>query len=318
MNESKKISIVIATYNGEKYLREQLDSLYSQTRKPDEIVVVDDRSTDGTREILEEYAAKKKLKYIVNKENLGVSRNFEKAVLYSTGDYIAICDQDDVWMPEKIQILSDKLAEIEGNKPACVSSRSIAVDENLNRFDNSLFSASDTYCLKDNLYGAKIAQGCTMMFNRRLVEIMAPFPKSRFVYDAYIGLLAACAGKKYNLVKPLMYYRHHQNNVVAKDIKKKIDIVRVVEHLRMWKHSPLFEHGRYNILRFIYEKNYNDLSEEAKLMIKQLLQFEASNTFHKIRYIAKEKHFASKFKVKAIARLLCTALLPLSSKDQEF
>lgn len=59
MNESKKISIVIATYNGEKYLREQLDSLYSQTRKPDEIVVVDDRSTDGTREILEEYAAKK-------------------------------------------------------------------------------------------------------------------------------------------------------------------------------------------------------------------------------------------------------------------
>lgn len=59
MNGFKKISIVIATYNGEKYLREQLDSLYSQTRKPDEIVVVDDRSTDGTREILEEYAAKK-------------------------------------------------------------------------------------------------------------------------------------------------------------------------------------------------------------------------------------------------------------------
>lgn len=64
MNGFKKISIVIATYNGEKYLREQLDSLYSQTRKPDEIVVVDDRSTDGTREILEEYAAKKKLKYL--------------------------------------------------------------------------------------------------------------------------------------------------------------------------------------------------------------------------------------------------------------
>lgn len=66
---------------------------------------------------------------MINKENLGVSRNFEKAVLYSTGDYIAICDQDDVWMPEKIQILSDKLAEIEENKPACVSSRSIAVDK---------------------------------------------------------------------------------------------------------------------------------------------------------------------------------------------
>src|SRR5574344_2136916 len=97
------ISLALPTYNGEKYLREQLDSIFNQTMVPEEIVVVDDRSTDSTIQILEEYKQKYGLKYYINEQNLGYNKNFEKAITLCQGDYIALCDQDDVWLPEKIE-----------------------------------------------------------------------------------------------------------------------------------------------------------------------------------------------------------------------
>ena len=92
-----KISVVLTTYNGEKFLKEQLDSLYNQTMLPDEIVVVDDCSNDKTVEILEKYKNTKGLRYYVNDVNIGVNKNFEKAIKLCQGDYIALCDQDDIW-----------------------------------------------------------------------------------------------------------------------------------------------------------------------------------------------------------------------------
>jgi glycosyltransferase involved in cell wall biosynthesis len=91
------ISLAMPTYNGERFLREQLDSIYNQTIVPDEVIVVDDCSTDGTISILEEYKKKYGLKYWVNEKNLGYNKNFEKAISLCTGDYIALSDQDDVW-----------------------------------------------------------------------------------------------------------------------------------------------------------------------------------------------------------------------------
>ena len=100
-----KVSIAIATYNGATFLREQLDSLYNQTVQPDEIFVSDDCSNDGTVEILEEYHRTKGLKYTVNEHNLGFNKNFENALKNTTGEFIMICDQDDIWMPEKVEVL---------------------------------------------------------------------------------------------------------------------------------------------------------------------------------------------------------------------
>ena len=100
---SDRISIAMATFNGEKYLREQLDSIYSQTLLPYEIVAADDCSTDRTTEILEEYRIKKGLKYLVNEHNIGVVKNFEKAISLCQGDYVALSDQDDIWFPEKLE-----------------------------------------------------------------------------------------------------------------------------------------------------------------------------------------------------------------------
>lgn len=318
ITDNYTISVAMATYNGEKYLREQLDSLYAQTRVPDEVVVCDDNSTDSTVQILEEFKNKKGLKYFVNEKSLGVSRNFERAIHACTGDYIAICDQDDVWMPHKIKTLVTKLREIEDESPACVSSKSTAVDQSLNpiTYKNNIYK--DSAGIKETILESHNAQGCTMMMNRKLAEKMKPFPAKKLVYDAYISLLAASIGEKYNIGEALMYYRYHQNNVVAQRKNKKQVGKRIIEHLRMWKHSALFEHGRFSILRFIYSNHKDEIKLEALTLIEKLLEYQSGNIFKKLNYIWKEQYYSLNDKVRKSVWLLSTAVLPLSTKDKSF
>lgn len=104
------ISIAMATYNGEKYLREQLDSILAQTIQDFELIVCDDCSTDSTVQILNEYVEKdSRIKVFVNAKNLGFRKNFEKAIGLCKGEYIALSDQDDIWMTEHLELLVDNI-----------------------------------------------------------------------------------------------------------------------------------------------------------------------------------------------------------------
>ena len=104
MTEGKTVAVVMCTYNGEKFLREQLDSILRQTYPISEIIVQDDCSTDSTVAILRSYAARDgRVRVIVNEHNLGFNRNFRSAVMKATADFVAISDQDDVWMPDKVE-----------------------------------------------------------------------------------------------------------------------------------------------------------------------------------------------------------------------
>ena len=101
---TKTVSVVMTTYNGELFLREQLDSILCQTYPIHELIVQDDCSTDNTVEIIKEYATRHPfIKLYVNEHNLGFNKNFKTAVMKATGDYVAIADQDDIWFPEKIE-----------------------------------------------------------------------------------------------------------------------------------------------------------------------------------------------------------------------
>src|SRR5258708_3925751 len=102
------VSIALCTYNGEAYLKEQLDSLIDQTYPNCEIIIVDDCSKDGTVDILKQYANEyTQIKLYINTENLGYTKNFEKAIVLCNGEYIALCDQDDIWDKNKISIMID-------------------------------------------------------------------------------------------------------------------------------------------------------------------------------------------------------------------
>ena len=218
-----KVSIAMATYNGERFLRKQLDSLFSQTRRPDEVVVCDDNSSDGTIDILKEYKLKYGLRYYVNSSSLGVNRNFFKAIELCTGDYIAICDQDDIWLPNKIEISLSKLREIENDDPALVSSLCNHIDAT-DEIILELPTQKDSSSYAENLLGSvNISQGCSLMMNKSLRNAILSKKESCInangMYDSYIGLVATLIGKKYNIGMRLMLYRHHDKNVLGQ-IKK--------------------------------------------------------------------------------------------------
>ena len=118
-----KISVVMATYNGEKYITEQFDTIRNQTRKIDELIICDDRSTDNTVSIVETYIKEHNLEDAwsihINEKNLGYANNFHKATLMATGDLIFFSDQDDLWREDKIEIMSSIMKEKEDCQVLC-------------------------------------------------------------------------------------------------------------------------------------------------------------------------------------------------------
>lgn len=217
------ISIAIATYNGGRYLREQLDSLYRQTRLPDEVVVSDDGSTDDTQAILQEYAERYGLRWSENNGKHGVNANFFRAIGLCTGDAIQICDQDDIWMPEKIATHEQELKRLQEEHPdlpLVVCSEMSHIDgEGKVMLEGTTIAPSNRW--QDTLMTTDHGQGCTMMMNRRLADIALDtyrhHPEADSVcYDVILGFTAAILGVKRNIGLPLMYYRHHGNNVVDK------------------------------------------------------------------------------------------------------
>lgn len=286
------ISVAMTTYNGEKYLREQLDSLYSQTILPDEIIVVDDCSTDDTHKILEEYHNKKGLVYIINERNLGVNKNFEKAISLCRGDYIAISDQDDVWFPEKIEITYNKIREIENGQPSVVSSNRIGVDENLNII-SSPSSKVDSFHFSTTLLG-HLSQGCTLMMNRELISYILPFPESgKMLYDIYIGLTAAMIGNKYNLSVPLMYYRHHDNNVCGR-IFKKPSLYKRLKIRYSQRYPGLIREGRFHNMDIVADYHSSNFHLDRVKMFNLLLLLDKTDEISKKIKIIQSIDYLSK------------------------
>ncbi len=210
-----KISIAMATYNGERFLSQLLDSLFNQSMKVDEIIVVDDCSNDETVSILETYSKKMPIKVYVNDENLGVNQNFEKAVSLTTGDYVLLCDQDDVWLPFNVESKVQALAIMPQDKPAFVASRSIMVDSNLKKILSFGVSKNTSDALE--IFMTPF-QGTTLAFNRAFLDVSQGWPKSfkDFPYDGFLRFCAVLTANLYALSKPLMLYRCHENNVELK------------------------------------------------------------------------------------------------------
>ena len=209
-NDNELISIAMATYNGEKYLSEQLDSLLCQTHRNIEIVIADDCSKDSTVAIIEQYQQENKnIRLLQNEFNSGIAKTFEKAILACKGNYIALSDQDDIWFHNKLEILVDNIGD-----NLLIHSDAVLVDEKLQVIAKSHFEhvkdASKTSFL-DYLWSNNM-HGCTAMFNRRLIDLSFPIPDGFYVHDHYIAICAAYYGSIKLHLEPLIYYRQHQTN----------------------------------------------------------------------------------------------------------
>ena len=209
------VSIALATCNGERYLERQLDSLLAQTYRPIEIVVCDDFSDDSTVEILTRYASSNPgvFKIQRNDARLGYVRNFEKAMGLCSGDYIAPCDQDDVWRPDKIRMLVDHIGGC-----SLIHSDARMVDET-----GMLLSPSFTAFAKKDIEETgflsflrnNVVTGCTCMIKSGLLEKAIPFWRG-MPHDQWLALMAADDRGIAYIPEPLIDYRQHSGNTSGK------------------------------------------------------------------------------------------------------
>ena len=244
VNNDKLVSIAMATYNGEKYLREQLDSIYNQTYKNIEVIVCDDCSVDETVTILEEYKQKYGLIYYINEKNLGFVKNFEKAASLCNGEFIAFSDQDDIWLPEKIETLVNEICDY-----SLIHTNSALINANGEDLNDTLKSRLlRELGLKQavNFKGInkqEALQGAACLFKKNIATKAIPFP-SEFYHDYWISLVALkMNGIKY-IDRCLVKYRLHNNNAVG--------INQECEYLSRINFFKKYFLTLYKIARYLY------------------------------------------------------------------
>ncbi len=230
------VSIVMCVYNGEKFLAEQITSVLGQTYGHFELLCLDDRSTDNSHQVLESFQLKDaRIKVFKNEVNLGYNKNFELGIAKCKGDFISICDQDDIWVPTKLEELVTNL----GNS-LLIFSNSELIDEQGQKLPGDLEK-----CLKlvDNPgYKAflenNFVTGHTMLFRAELRKSILPFPDNLHFYDWWIGFAASYLGNAKYLNKVLTQYRVHTTSVVQQT-KKSLN-TRATANARKYTQTQAF------------------------------------------------------------------------------
>lgn len=201
------VSVCLATFNGEKYIKEQLESILPQLSIDDEVIISDDNSTDKTCAIIDSFQDNRIRLYNVNFRQF--KKNFVNALSYAKGEYIFLSDQDDIWMPNKVKRCMQLMRDYD-----LVVTDAIVVDESLNVINNSFFLLYGSGSgVPKNIFNNTYLGAC-MCFTRKILDLAMPFPKSiEITHDAWLGLVAEVSGKPVFAKEPLIQYRRHSNAV---------------------------------------------------------------------------------------------------------
>jgi glycosyltransferase involved in cell wall biosynthesis len=218
------LSIALCTYNGEAYLEDQLGSIAAQRLLPDELIVCDDNSTDGTLRILDAFARNSPFPVHIhtNAANVGSNKNFEKATLLCAGDVIALADQDDFWLPEKLSRIVEAFRA--NPRAGVVFSNAWVVDRNLNSLGTTIWDVFEFTKKRrkqfdsGNAFGVlmrkNVVTGATMAFRRDYTDRIVPFP-STWVHDSWIAFIISLYAKLAYIDEPLVKYRQHPGQQIG-------------------------------------------------------------------------------------------------------
>lgn len=279
MNE--KIDVLMATYNGEKYLKEQIDSILNQTYQNIHLIISDDCSTDKTREILKTYEENERISVFYQEKNLGYVKNFEFLLKQVENNLYMLSDQDDFWMPEKIEKSVEKL---QNENLDLVFGDLEVVDENLNTIYNSFskFMLLDRK-IKRELNTNKLQYlyncmtGCTILSKKEFLDKILPLPTNSkyMIHDYWMGLVISLNGKIGYLEETYIKYRQHGNNQVGTDkISHKFKKLEQVRNLFIDVKLGIFE---------TYVQNPNIFPEELQLLNQKALDY--------FKMLQTKKHF---------------------------
>jgi len=275
-----KISVALATYNGSHYIKEQLDSILYQTYPVDEIVIRDDCSEDNTAEILAEYKILHSDKFKIiptQNQRLGVARNFEAVLGKCSGDIIFLCDQDDIWESNKIEVMTQQHLL---RKADIVTSAFTLINSNGRRIGKKVFPSNfNVDDLHRELIKYNLFPGCTISFSKRVLLSVLPISPRAYIHDWWI--LLASINKGFNVFfvnTPLTKYRIHDNNTIGMNLglcktttkTQKIDFLKQMIELYkdIEKNSP--------------NTNYkHELLAAKNVVKKRLLAMETTNIVQK-------------------------------------
>jgi glycosyltransferase involved in cell wall biosynthesis len=296
MTDKPLVSIALCTYNGERFLREQLDSIVNQTYSPLEVIIVDDCSTDNTLQLITTYAERYDfIKIFRNAENLGYVRNFEKALLLCNGELISLCDQDDIWLSDKIQ----RQVEAIGSN-LMIYHNSEFVDVSGNSLNKRMSDVVNLYRGDDpkSFLLFNCISGHSVLLKRELRDELIPFPSGNF-HDWWIGYVATNLGSIDFLDDCLVKYRQHQQNstnilkLKGKSSPKKLSNSAKNYEMRIlwWKTCAEYPKNKYPVfVTQFYQEVIKGLNSYISFSFAQLLYDN-----RKVLFAIRKKSSLSKF-----------------------
>ena len=282
MMENKKIDILMATYNGEKYLAEQLDSIINQTYHNWNLLIRDDNSTDRTLEIIQDYQKKdNRIKLLKDNEgNLGIVRNFEELLKSSESEFIMFSDQDDIWVENKLDMYLKMIEKIK-NKGFMIHSDAILFDKNKSNI------LKDTFISKkainrglENVFFNYFVQGATILISKEIKNFILPFPKEVYLHDRYIHLISELFFERIFVNKALIYYRQHGDNQIG-----------AKNTIRELLSKRYFDERDRQLIKVIYNKYGSLLTEDKKKLIEEYFKITdiEKNRFNRFLNLKKSK-----------------------------
>ena len=278
----KRVSVVMTTYNGQKYLREQMDSLREQTMPIDEVIIMDDCSTDHTPDLVSAYIKEYNLKgwnLVQNELNQGWKKNFKSGFDLATGGYIFSCDQDDIWFDNKLIFSINALELKDDNKPLMFCSNSDIIDSEGN-LTGKKFVKSSNKINKHNVLLYSFTQGCSMVFNYKALELFHKFPPVGTYHDRWLTLICATFGQIVYSDKALFGYRIHSNNALGIKVESPMSFIEHIRRrIKYWSTSSLNIHNlRYSECCAFIKKFRNSEKEEDLYEVR--LVANARNSFY--------------------------------------
>jgi glycosyltransferase involved in cell wall biosynthesis len=289
------IDILLATYNGEAFLDEQLESIAVQTHGDWRLIARDDGSADRTTEILDAFRARHPDKVVVVEDgdgNLGLVPNFSRLMENSDAPYAAFCDQDDVWIPEKLALSLQKMRALEGRHgaaaPLLVFTDLTVVDEDLNVIRDSFWKYQGLRPERCNALNRLLLQnvvtGCTALMNRPLVEKATPIGPEAMVHDWWVVLVVAAFGIAGYIPQPTVLYRQHRRNLIGAKAVTAFNLPeRAFLFLRNYRAKQKAVLAPFRQGKVFYDKYSGAITETHRFAAETFLRIPGEGIFHRIR-----------------------------------
>lgn len=275
---NKTVSVLLSSYNGERYIREMIDSILAQENVSVKLIVRDDGSSDSTKDILKEYKDRITVDFA---PNAGVGSSFMNLVYMASDetDYYAFSDQDDIWLPDK---LSRAVTYLEGHtEPALYASNQTLVDADCNKIKDR-HSVVPDHSIYQIVCNNKLS-GCTMVWNKELQQLLireSSRPTKgllvKRIHDVWVGAVAAATGSIYFDMESGILYRQHENNVVG---------VRKTKKLDLWKkklNNPALRNGRSQLAQELYNAYKDEINDPDVIeFLKMCALYREDRTYRK-------------------------------------